>query len=319
MGREFFRRKRITVVMIVLSLALLSLVIQGCGGRSGYDTPSTTQTSSALISADTLKGWIDSGKVNGSGYDRVVVLDVNSPANYAYGHIPGAQFLNSNDIYQTRTEGPATDINMVLDGSHMDALIQKYGIDRNTTIVFTSGSPAKNISGGLISSPYGDILNATRLYWTFRYWGFPKERLKVLDGINIDYAAKYGPLTTAAAPQITPSTYSVRNNGILRSDLRASLSDMINVAEGKVPNELTIDMRSSTTSGSYAGAPGSTPGVFPPAGDFVVFEGHIKGATALSWQTLLDPNNNYRFLPASQLIAQFTAIGLDSTKTAYVY
>lgn len=311
MLRKLFEKKRISPVLmaLVLSLVSLSLTFYGCG-RGGYDAPSTTTTSTALVSADTLKEWVDNGRVNGTGYDRVVVLDVNSSSNYSTGHIFGAQFLDSADIYQVRAEGPATDVNMVLDGSHMDALVQKYGIDKNTTIVLTSGT------GSCGTSTPGSVLSATRLYWTFRYWGFSKERLKVLDGINCDYGKRFG-LTTVQSPAITPSTYSVRNNAIFRSDLRASLSEMIDVVYGKVLNALVIDSRGP--SGSYAGTAGSTAGVFSPTGDFTVFEGRIKGAKALTYTDQFDSTNNYRFIPADQLIAKYTAIGLDSTKTAYVH
>lgn len=311
MLRKLFEKKRISLVLmaLVLSLVSLSLTLHGCGG-GGYDAPPTTTTSTALVSADTLKEWVDSGRVNGTGYDRVVVLDINSLSNYSTGHVFGAQFLDSADIFQVRTEGPATDVNMVLDGSHMDALIQKYGIDKNTTIVFTSGT------GSCGTSTPGSILSATRLYWTFRYWGFSKERLKVLDGINCDYGKRLG-LTTVQSPAITPSAYSVRNNANFRSDLRASLSEMIDVVYGKVLNALIIDSRGPT--GSYAGTAGSTSGVFSPTGDFVVFEGRIKGAKALLWTDQLDSTNNYRFLSADNLIAKYAAIGLDSTKTAYVH
>lgn len=303
-------KRRLYFLILSVFLILIPLYLYSCGGGGGYDAPSSTTTSTALVSADTLKQWVDSGRVNGTGYDRVVVLDANSLSNYSTGHIFGAQFLDSADLYQTRTEGPASDVNIVLDGSHMDALIQKYGIDKNTTIVFTSGS------GSCGTGTPGAALSATRAYWTFRYWGFPKERLKVLDGINCDYGQRFG-LTTEQSPAITPSAYSVRNNTALRSDLRASLSEMIDIANGAVPNAQIIDTRGP--GGSYAGTAGSTAGVFPPAGDFVVFEGRIKGATALSFTTHFDPANNYRFLSADTLIAQYAAIGLDSTETAYVH
>lgn len=316
MIKMFVRKKWIRLSLIVIFLLLVFLNFKGCGS---YDAPSTT-ASPPLISAETLRAWIEAGKVNSNSYDRVVILDINTSENYNAGHIPGALFVNRGELYQNRKEGPAVDINMVLDGPHMDAFIKKYGIDKNTTIVFTGGR-------GNCSGIPGDIIHVTRAYWTFRYWGFPKGRLKVLDGINCDYSKKYG-LTTDPTPQPTPSNYSVRNNVILRSDLRASLAEMIDVADGKVPNAVVVDMRGPT--GSYSGTAGSTLGVFnidvngdgkidSQDNDYVVFEGRIKGAKALSWQSLLDPNNNYRFLPKDQLIAQFASIGVDSSKTTYVY
>jgi 3-mercaptopyruvate sulfurtransferase SseA len=247
--------------------------------------------------------------VNSTGYDKVVILDVTSLATYTAGHIPGAQFVNSNDIYQIRQEGPATDINMSLDGPHMDALIQKYGIDQDTTIVFTSGAAAPGA---------GSVLSATRAYFTFRYWGFPKEKLKLLDGINFAWNALYG-LTPGDPPAPASSTYSVKNNIQLRTDLRASLNDMIKVAEGKVPNAVPVDMRSSETDGSYVGRRGSTTGVFNPGSDWVAFEGRLKGGHALLYTTMLDSANNYRFKAADVLAAMFNAIGVDGTKYTHVY
>lgn len=296
------------LTLLTLCLFLIPLSLNSCS-TSSYDSPVTSQTTSVLIQPETLKAWIDSGIVNSTGYDRVVVLDVNSQANYNAGHIPGAQFLSSGDLYQIRKEGPATDVNMVIDGAHMDALIQRYGIDQNSTIVFTAGTSTPSA---------GNVLNASRAYWTFRYWGFPKEKLKVLDGINAAWAAVYS-LTTSPSPATATSTYSVKNNAGFRADLRASLADMISVAEGRVPGAIPVDMRSSETDGSYIGKRGSTAGVFTPGTDWVAFEGRVKGGRALLYTTLLDSANSYRFKTAADLAALFAPTGIDGTNTAYVY
>jgi thiosulfate/3-mercaptopyruvate sulfurtransferase len=294
---------------LLMSLLAVSLLINSCGTTT-YDTPTTSQTSATLIAPETLKSWIDSGVVNGTGYDRVIILDVvSSLATYTAGHIPAAQFLNQSDLFQVRQEGPATDFNMVIDGPHMDALIQKYGIDKNTTIVFT-GSAAS-------------VLYITRSYWTFRYWGFPKEKLKFLDGIDVTWKELYG-LTAGNPPTPAPSTYSVKNNVQLRTDLRASLGDMINVAEGKVANGIPVDMRTSETAGSYVGMRGSTTGGFNPGADYMVFEGRVKGARALDYNTILMTSSTitadrYRFKSADVLAGMFNQIGIDSTKLAHVY
>lgn len=313
MLKVFHGKKSAGILSMVLVLSLISLSLNGCGSGGGYDAPSTIATLTALITAEVLKGWIDDGKVNSSGYDRVVILDINSQTNYSAGHIPGAHFVNSNDIYQNRKEGPAVDVNMVLDGPHMNALVQKYGIDKNTTVVFTGGS------GSCGTATSGAVLSAVRGYWTFRYWGFSKEKLKVLDGINCDYGKKFT-MSTTTTPAPTPSTYSIRDNSLLRNDLRASLSEMIDLADGKIANAIPVDFRGPT--GSYAGTAGSTTGVFGITGgptDYTVFEGRVKGAKTLLWSSMLDSANNYKFLSQSDLTSKLTAIGVDSTKTSYVY
>ena len=273
-------------------VALTLLAVWGCG-TSGYDAPSagvvTTKTPTALIQADTLKQWIDSGLVNKSGgYDRVVILEASSVPNYSAGHIPGAQQVDlANDMMQTRVEGPMLTGQLVPDGAKMDALIQKFGIDANTTIVFTS-------SEAEVGSPW----NLTRGYTTFRYWGFPKERLKVLDGGNKGWKAA-GNALTAAVPNIKRSSYGVTANNVshIRTDLRASLSEMITaVTEGTASNDF-IDGRATDPV-----VPGPTADLIDTSTPtkYVVFEGLVKGGRAYSYTNLIDATTK-QFKPVADI------------------
>jgi len=314
MTRIFAPQKRLPLIRYLLVLSVLALAAGSCT-TNDYQTPATTSTPTALITPETLKSWIDAGKVNGTGYDRVVVLDVNSLANYSAGHVPGAQFLDSVDIYQNRREGPATDVNMVLDGTRMNTLVRKYGIDGKTTIVFTGGTGTGSAS---------NYLAVTRAYWMFRYWGFAKERLKLLDGINTSWKAAYG-LVTVAAPAAAPSTFSVTSNRVLRADLRASLAEMISAADGYKPNTLTVDFRSGEADNSYAGQRGKTGGIFTSftgttsVSDFVVFEGHIRGARAMNYVDLFDSANNFRLKSTADLITLLAAVGINGSQTTLVH
>lgn len=303
MRQRTFKRSALIFVVLLGGALVPYLTLWGCGG-GGFDAPTTT-SAPALLSAQTLKSWMGQGKVNGEGDDRVVILDVTDKASYdnaSIGHIQGALLLNSaTELYQTRTEGIAPDVNMVPEGSLMDSVIQKSGIDRNTTIVFTSSA---------------SMLNATRAYFTFRYWGFPKERLKLLDGLNSGWFALFPETRTGVAPVVTPSTYSVRNNGTLRANMRASLGEMMVVAADTDPDTVIVDGRSAATAGSYAGVPRSTAGVFAPSGDYVIYEGRMKGARALLYTNLYSSNF---FRPADNIVSQFVAIGVDSSKTTYVH
>jgi 3-mercaptopyruvate sulfurtransferase SseA len=211
-------------------MAGLALTIAGCGKNpSSYTDPyasvTTTKTPNALIDAATLKGWMDEGKVNSTNLksrDRVVIVTVTTPAAYATGHIPGSPLWNSNtDLTPGRLEGVAALTSEVPTGPAMDALIQRLGIDQNTTVVFT-GSRGSN------------VLNMTRAYFTFRYWGFPKNRLKVLQGGDSLWVSAGNTLTTAT-PSIRSSAMSVRDNyaGSLASfSMRTAIGDMINVVDG---------------------------------------------------------------------------------------
>lgn len=310
-----------TSVHLFLVLAL-AFMFQGCGGGGGsdYDTPSTTATG-VVVDAATVKGWVDNGNVNGTGYDKVVILDIGtSSAGYAAGHIPGAQYVSWSSLIENRDGGVLTDVNMVISGPPMDSLIQQYGIDKNTTIVFTSAmSTATSISAYYFVG---------RAYWTFRYWGFPKDRLKVLNGLNAAFADQYS-LTDAASPAITPSTYSVQQNPSFRGDLRASLGDMIDIADGNVPNATVIDTRGEdgddfgTTTSSYSGDPMKTKGVWD-SNTYVVFEGHVNGGIALNakyfYETVTGTTETYQvFLSSSDMAALLAAYGVDSTQKAVVH
>ena len=324
MAKQEWRKGRILLAGMGGVVALTLMVMCGCC-KSGNDTsasaPVATRTATALIDAATLKGWIDAGLVNGKSGEKVVILDMTGARDYyERGHIPGAIYADPAEIVQTRIEGVAASSTMVADGSKMDAFIQRCGIDKNSTIVFTASS-------------FDPVYNATRGYASFRYWGFPKERLKVLDGGDNGWKAVYA--LTSETPTITRSKYGVAPNGVNRvqAGLRASLGEMIAaVSSYDTTKHAIIDTRAIAVSGGpYAGTPGSTLGVFSPnAGtppvttDYVVFEGHMKNAKAVPYTSLYDKDNANRFFPkddgtATSLKSTFAAVGMDAAKTAYVY
>lgn len=273
-------------------IALTLATMWGCG-NSGYDNPSadavTTKTATALIQASDLKKWMDAGMVNkAGGYDRVVILEVTTNAtNYNVEHIPGAISVNrATDIATQRVEGPALTGDLVADGKMMDTLIQRCGIDQNTTIVFTTSEAEMNAD---------NHYNLTRGYATFRYWGFPKERLKVLDGGN--KAWKSAGLTMTSVPSsVKSSTYCVTpdNTNRVRDDLRATLSEMITVVQaGSASNDI-IDGRSD-------GVPGSTADIIDTT-KHVVFEGQVQGGRGYAYTNLRDATTR-KFKSITDIIA----------------
>lgn len=323
MAKQAGRKGRMVRLWLGGFFALNLLVIGGCC-TSEQDTavsgPVLTRTATSLVDAATLKGWVDAGLVNKASGEKVVILDITASKDYYdRGHIPGAIYVDPAEIVQTRIEAVAASSTMVADGGKMDALIQRCGIDKDTTIVFTASS-------------LDPVYNATRGYATFRYWGFPKERLKVLDGWDNGWKAQYA--STSATPVIARSKYLVtpNNRNRVQAGLRASLGEMIAaVGNYDATRHAIIDSRSIATAGAYAGAPGSTKGVFEPnagtppvAQDYPVFEGHLKYAKALPFTSLFDKGNASRFFPAddgteNSLKSKFAAAGMDATKTAYVY
>jgi 3-mercaptopyruvate sulfurtransferase SseA len=99
---------------------------------------------------------------------------------------------------------------------------------------------------------------SARGYWTFRYWGFPQNRLFVLNGksttANSVWTAANYALTTEVPPLPAPSTFSVSSWPGNIDQVRAPLDEMINVAQGKVPGSVIIDARAESEWTATVGA-----------------------------------------------------------------
>lgn len=231
MSEKIMKKSKGLIAALLGTVMIAALTIWGCG-TSSYDNPKdsvvTTKTATALITAADLKTWVDAGLVNKSGgYDRVVILDVTANATdgsnkySTVGHIPGAYLVPEGNAYfqATRAEGPLSATGaMVCTGAVMDTLIQNAGIDANTTIVLTTNS--------------GSALDLTRPYATFRYWGFPKNRIKVLDEANPGWVTA-GYALTSQPTVVKKSTYGVsQGQSNVNADMRASLSEMIATVKG---------------------------------------------------------------------------------------
>jgi 3-mercaptopyruvate sulfurtransferase SseA len=188
-------------------LAAVGLVHGGCAdtsGTTGYDDPITTIKTGVVIDARTLIQWADEGKLNApfGTADRVVVADVTTAANFtSKRHIPDAVLLDSSTLTMVREEGLGPAGSMMLAGSQMDALVQKLGIDGSTTVVFTIPKGSSD----------GDAYQLSVAYWTFRYWGFSRERLKILNGGDDAWEVAGQTLTDTVAA-VVPSSFSVTAN-----------------------------------------------------------------------------------------------------------
>lgn len=298
------REGKLAALFIVLLLATVPFFLQSCGG--GFSNPQSEITSgSVLISPATLNEWITNGYgTDKYGFNKIVVLDVASATGATSytgsGHVPGAFLLDTAvDLTTTRSDGVSDTIVMVANRTQMDNLIQRTGIDENTVVVITGDS----------------LLNMGAAYFGFRYWGFPKNRLKVLDRTNAAYKTAGFTLQTTVPPAPAASSYSVCQL-TQNTSLRAPLSEMISVSEGGVPNSVVWDVR---TANEFNGVAGSTTG---PSGSattgFVAFEGHVKGAVNLIHSTHLSPDSSTLVSP-DVMRSTLAAVGVTQDKTAYVY
>ncbi len=279
---SFLKRKKSLSISLVSVLMILTVSLFLFSCAEDYDTSEEIAAErvdpkvNVLVDPVELKNWLDNGYPGDIyGNTKVVVLFVGTQDQYDAGHIPGSQLVSYGDIKADRSDlvGVSPTIDMVATKAQMDAVIQRTGINGGTLIVITG--PSGNFS----------FMNTARAYYNFRYWGFPRSKLRVLDGFvdttwaDADYLLEF---ETPAAPE--PSTYSVC---YLKQDpdrFRAPLEDMINVAKDTDDKTVVIDTRSNE---EYSGNSNST-----KASDttkYVAFEGHIRGAVHQEYKNLLDP------------------------------
>ncbi|EMA41003.1 selenite/tellurite reduction operon rhodanese-like protein ExtH [Halobiforma nitratireducens] len=206
------------------------------------DPPDPTATDNALIEPATFHEWYEAGLVNNddpSGSHRVVTLRIDdwypedgAIQSFEDGHVPGAVPWEPSAIHAQREEGLGVAAPMVAPGDVIDDVLQKAGVCPRTTLVVSGSSPLRQARG----------------YWTLRYWGFPRERVKVLNGAYTRYGEEYDLETGAFDPaEIPDSTFSVQANGELNNDLRLGIGQMIqrvdNVNDGE-SDDVILENRS---------------------------------------------------------------------------
>ena len=241
---------------VALPLFVLLCLVPGVAGAA-------TQAAS-LLEPTQLKKWIDNGYRTEKG-ERVVILDVvpgkesreswyagdldklrkqlgkkygeDSPAykmleqqerSGFLGHIPGALLNVSHGDLETRerSDGPLMTDHEVGTGAGIDALLQGHGITADDVIVITSSQ----------QTPW--MACPPRLWWTLYYWGFPSEKIKILNGGNKAYAlAGYKLVRDAGTPEVTPSKFSVAELPSRHFGARVDLQEMIDLVDaGKTSN-----------------------------------------------------------------------------------
>ncbi len=228
--------------------------------------------------------------------DRYVVIAVQPNADYEAGHPAGAYQWEQKVIRDNRTDGLLLTKRQVAFDTTMNDILAKAGIDDDSIIVIT-GNNMQQI--GLA-------------YFSFRYWGFHKKNLRVMNGLIKDYISAGYATETGVSPDAGGS-YTVcdekQNKSVDR--VRASLAETMSVATDSDPNTYVLDVRSLA---EFDGTKGRND---------VAFEGAIKTATWNEWVT--EVTTGSAAAPGTQikskedLKAIYAAIGLTSDHTAYIY
>ena len=93
------------------------------------------------------------------------------------GHIPGAVLVAWKDVRENRKISGAELKGLVLNKSAFEKLMQKSGVNNDDTVVITGGGQSPS-----------EVLVATRLYWTLKYYGH--DNVALHDGGMMDWIIK---------------------------------------------------------------------------------------------------------------------------------
>lgn len=286
-----------------------------------------------LITPQTLSKWVNNWSGNKpTGINGKLVILQNGPSAtvgkeyiagngndvvvYSFTFSDGANALDGGDGFsQKRNSGLSDTISIIANGSKVDAILNRFGIDpNNDLVVFVSSANAANHVQGTL-----------RGFYSFRYWGFDHKNLAFLNGtlprlVNTDGNFVPFSATTNTPPNLN-NRYSVKSLRVDNTILMLPVEDVIKAV--KDPNNVNIsgitssvfisDARSSSgSSNEYNGIVRST--TSEVSGKYVGFEGRIKGAKDVPWTGLLD--SEHRFKSKADLKAYYEARGYQTGQTA---
>lgn len=274
---------------------------------------------------------------------RLVVLQLNK-ANRAAGedYIPSdpsrnvyAFELDDFRFNEIRDTGLITNsVRYQASGPTTDAWLAKYGIDAARDLIVLASGAAND--GGF----FQDLGRAT--YW-LGYWGVDAKNIAIVNGsLQKNYAATLTGTPTAPS-SVSNGGFSVKSIRRDATGLTVSLEDILAVVDADLQatgviegfnTQVIIDARPTaqfnrTATGSFqdthpgqfittawnsAGAPSND--ATGRAKNYVLYEGHIKGATSFPWAALLQNvggagagEQNFKYRSKTELEGIFTAAG----------
>lgn len=231
--------------------------------------------SGPLVSTEWLEKNLRNPKV------RVIEVSVN-PGLYERGHVPGAvNFSWHNDLNDKVRRD-------IVSPAEFEALLSRAGVGNDSTIVL-----------------YGDNNNWFAAWgaWVFEQYGV--KDVKLLDGGRKKWEAENRVLE-ARAPDFSATRFKLPKS---QPQLRARLSDVLAVAEGKSDAKL-VDIRSAD---EYSGKIFAPPG----AAELAVRAGHVPGAVNVPWGRAV--NEDGTFKSPAELKALYASVGIDGTKPVITY
>jgi thiosulfate/3-mercaptopyruvate sulfurtransferase len=215
--------------------------------------------------------------------DKVKVLDASwylpamkrdAKAEFAAGHVPGAQFFDIDSIADRSTALP----HMLPSAEEFGRAVGAMGIGNADRVVVYDGA---------------GLMSAARVWWTFRAFGHAQ--VAVLNGGLVKWKAENRQLESAVQTP-TPKTFRATLDPTLVRDLGAMRANLA------TRREQVLDARAR---GRFEGREPE-----PRAG---LKGGHIPGSHCLPFTDLIDPARK-TLRPAADLRQMFVAAGIDLTR-----
>lgn len=279
---------------------------------------------------------------------RLVVLQLNK-ANRAAGedYVPSAPasnvFVYELDAFrfnETRDTGLISNsVRYQASGPTTDAFLARYGIDLSRDLVVFAAGENTATNGGYIQ----DLARA--VYW-LQYWGAEPKHLAIVNGtLKQNYT---GALRSAKTTDgsVSNDGFSVKKLRVDNTVLTLSLEEFQAIVDQKLAatgvvngfdEQFIIDARPTpqfnrtapnaafftthpgqfiTTAWNSTGAP--SPDAVGQAKNYVLYEGHVKGAVSFPWANLTvdTGGNNWKYKSKAEIEALFTAAGYSPGDTA---
>ncbi len=213
---------------------------------------------------------------------NLVLLHVGEEGEYGEGHIPGARYVELNDISLPRQAPDGLSLELP-PAEQLRSTLESWGISDHSTVVVYWGSDW--------------VSPTTRLVFTLDYMGLGAETA-VLDGGMPAWKSAGQPLVTGAPAAGRGRLTERAGNASLVAD-----ADFVK-AHAKAKGWTLIDARNVRY---YDGAPGS--------GD--ARPGHIPGAVNLPFDGMV--TEDLRVLPLDELRAKFAAVGVAPGDSLIAY
>lgn len=297
------------------------------------------QNESGLITGTKLSRYLSNWNTNKPSYvfGNLIVFQIQtSGASGRYVFFDGKQSFaypvtNLNELLsETRDDGVLATDGIVGTGKKISDFFAIYGIDPAIDYVVFAGD----------TSNLANLSSATFAYYSLLYWGFPKERLAVLNGSIAD-------LTTANTLFTTPSyTYANSNRaGSIKTlfrdhtSLHLTIGDLIHSIKNGTSNLEEVDplpvegyflidgrpnaaysgTTNSTASGSkYSNCTTKTNASFVSNTCVTTYEGRVKSASNLIPTDLYD-GTSFQFRSFTQLSTVLNNTGYPNQKLIYLY